>query len=183
MLKSRNPSELRAMLTELERRLQEFDGVAVSILSEARSACRNDPDFHFELIRLCRDPREHIANGATWIVKAESDDGVHFEPEVLNPLISSLDTLPDWQARLHICQSVDAFVLSRKQAETFFGWAASLADHDRPFLRAWSVHAMVNLSLRFDRLLDGAEAALCAAERDTAASVRARARKLRKLFE
>lgn len=168
-------------MPDLERYLQEFDGVAVSKLSDARYASREDPGYVGDLVRLCRDPRPKVSSGATWILKAECDEGAKFEAEQLDPLISSLDKLPSWQAKLHVCQSIEAFELTPSQVDTVFEWAASLADHGRPFLRGWSLHAMVILSLRFHHLQDEAKAALSVADSDGAASVRARARKLREL--
>lgn len=167
------------MTSDLERHLQEFDGVAVSTLREARSACRENLGYFEELIRLSRDPRPNIADGATWILKAEADDGARLEPETIEPLVSSLHTLTSWQAKLHICQSVEALMLTPAQAGLFFDWAASLADHRRPFLRSWSLNAMVIIALRFDAFRSAAETALSTADHDKAASVRARARKLR----
>lgn len=168
------------MTSDLEQHLQAFDGVAVSILSEARFACRDAPGYVDELMRLCLDPRPHIAEGATWILKAEADDGAQFEPEAIEHLVSALDALASWQAELHICQSAEALMFTPNQARVFFDWAASREDHRRPFLRAWSLHAMVTTALRFDGFRSASETALSSADRDEAASVRARARALRK---
>ena len=171
------------MTSDLERHLLEFDGVAVTILSEARAACRDAPGYSDDLIRLCCDPRAGIAAGATWILKAEADDGARFDATTITPLMTALGSLPSWQASLHVCQAAEALQLSPEQAGAFFDWAASLTDHARPFLRAWSLHAMVITALSFDSYRDAAEAALAAADDDPAASVRARARKLGKRLE
>ncbi len=168
------------MTPKLEDYLQEFDGVAVSVVSEARAACSSMPGYFDELIRLCADPRPTISIGATWILKAECDDGNSFGPALIDRLVQRLDDISPWQAQLHICQSFEAFEISAEHAKKFSGWAASLANHSRPLLRAWSLHLRVILSIRFEEFRRTAENALLKAEDDVAASVRARARNLRK---
>lgn len=168
------------MSSRLENQLRDFDGVAVSILSEARVHCRDMPEYFDELVTLCFDPQSAVANGATWILKAETEDGIRLAPELVERIARSLDRVQSWQAKLHICQSVEGFQPTADQADRFFAWATSLADHPRPFLRAWSLHVRVVLGLKFEKHLRAAQIALAAADDDKAASVRARARQLRK---
>lgn len=170
------------MTSELELRLEDFDGVAVSVLSEARAACRDAPDFISDLIRLCLDPRPNISVGATWILKAEADDGTDFPSAEIQPIIEGVDRIEHWQAKLHLCQSVERFDVTEDQAARLFRWAETLKNHSRPFVRAWSLHARVVLGARYDRLKKASLSALYAAENDEAASVRARARNLAKHF-
>lgn len=165
---------------DLETRLQDFDGVALTILTEVRAACGDSPGYLDALLQLCIDPRPNMATGATWLLKAEICAGTTLEGPHLDPLTTGLAGLPTWEAQLHICQAIEGFRLSSAQATAVFDWAATLADHHRPFIRAWSVHAMVVLAEGFPMLVGRAEEALSVAETDAAASVKARARNLRK---
>jgi len=167
-------------MSTIEDHLEAFDGVAISVLSEARAAFRDTDGYLEDLFRLCGDPRANICVGATWMLKAEADAGGRFATELTDRLVQVLDLIPSWQAKLHICQAIDAFDLTEDQARTVFTWSASLADHEKPFLRAWSLHAAVRLGLKFEELRPASEAALESAHQDPAASVRARARNLRK---
>ena len=160
--------------------LQAFDGSAISLLSEARTACRGSACFFDDLMAHCLDPEPSISNGATWILKAELEDGASLTPAMTQTLIGSLERLRAWQAMLHVCQLVDYLELTAEQAGRMIAWARSLADHSRPFLRAWSVHVRVVLGRKFKAYQRDADAALALAENDKAASVRARARQLRK---
>ncbi len=168
---------------ELETSLQEFDGVAVSVLSETRAAHRDRPGFVDEIVRLCADQRSSISHGAAWILKAEADDGARFGTRVTGALVEQLENISAWQSQLAICQSVTAFDFDAADAASFCTWASSLANHPRPFLRAWSLHARVILGVRLRHpkaaLLNDIEAAT----QDDAASVRARARNLTPLIE
>lgn len=170
-------------ISRLEHRLLEFDGVAVSILSEARMACREEERFHEELLKLCFDDRMAAADGATWILKAELEDGWELPADLTDFLVVSLEKLQSWQAILHICQVVEYLNLTSVQAALFTKWARGQAGHLRPFVRAWALHARVILGCSFEQHRAEAEQALVSAEKDKAASVRARARNLRKTFK
>lgn len=166
--------------SELERRLLEFDGKAISVLSEARAARRTDANFLDELATFSFDARSAISDGATWILKAELESGTKLPPKVLARIVGSLDKIRSWQAALHLCQSVEMFELSPKQAKPFLKWARTYANHARPFLRAWSCHARVMIGHKFPDMRNEVALALQSAEADDAASVQARARQLRK---
>jgi len=164
----------------LEDHLCKYDGKSVSILSEARVACDRSPAYFEELVALCFDPRPLISAGATWILRAELEGGVVLSPASTSQLVKSLGRLQDWQAQLHICQGAGHLRLTLAQAECFVKWAKTLCDHPRPFLRAWSVSAIVHYGRRYDGVRGDAELVLKTAHEDPAASVRARARKLEK---
>ena len=168
----------REMTSELENRLQDFDGVAVSILFETRADCRNERGFLEELLRLVANTNPNVSLGATWILKAEADKGTRFDDELPDMLLNVLADISHWQAKLHILQSVEAFEFDKKQARGVFDWAASLAEHTRPFVRAWSLNARVVTGMKYGDFFDETLEALSVAESDSAASVRARARNL-----
>ncbi|MGI9354281.1 MAG: hypothetical protein ACR2PF_03855 [Rhizobiaceae bacterium] len=102
---------------------------------------------------------------------------------MIDLLANGLSDIPSWQAKLMICQSVEAFDLTAEQAKKFFHWAISLTDHSRPFLRAWSLHVIVIVGMKFHEFRNTSEAVLSTAASDAAASVRARARNLEKLIQ
>ncbi len=167
-------------ISRLEQRLLEYDGIAVSIPSEARITCREEAGFQKELLNLCFDERTAVADGATWILKAELEDGWELPADLTEYLVASLEKLHSWQAILHLCQIVEFLHLTPAQATLFMKWARGYADYNRPFVRAWALHARVVLGRSFEEHRDEAEQALANAEKDPAASVRARARNLRK---
>lgn len=169
------------MPTALEEAIARFDGVATAPLIEARAAFRDRPGFLDDLASLSLDPRATIADGASWILKAEIDEGATLPPEATDRLARSLDQLASWQAQLHLCQMADALALDAAQAGLFTAWARPLADHPRPLLRAWALHVTIVLGLRIGTHRKTLDDALDAADADPAGSVRARARKLRKL--
>ncbi len=166
----------------LENELKKFDGVAVSLLSEARIKCRDTPDYFDELIRLSFDPRETISAGATWIIKAELEEGGTLKLNQIEKIVALLNNEMPWQSMLHICQSIEWIPLTQEQANRFFQWSQSLTNHSRPFLRVWSLHVLVIIGSKYKTFQEEAIKALKNAHDDKAASVRARARKLQKLL-
>ncbi|NRB05772.1 MAG: hypothetical protein HRU30_21215 [Rhodobacteraceae bacterium] len=162
--------------SDLENRLLEFDGVAVTILSEAREACGEMADYWPELVRLSPSSEGHISAAATWIIKAELEDGATPPAPALANLISALSDISAWQAQLHLCQCLHLASLSTDQARAAAKWATGFAIHKRPFLRAWSLNLRAALGVNHAVLAKDGQKARETALADTAASVRARAR-------
>jgi len=167
----------------LEANLLEFDGKAISILSEAIAAHHDSADYLKQVIHFSTDKRPYVADGATWILKFEAENGLRVGSDRLIPLIANLEAIKSWPAQLHLCQAVDAFEFTEKQAEQFYHWAASMHNHERPFNRAWSLHAQVVIAAKFAKFRKSASLALVNSEADVAASVRARVRNLKKLYQ
>jgi hypothetical protein len=168
-------------LEQLRLALSDFDGVALSILSEAQVKLRQEEDFLSNLVKLSVDEDGNISVGATWILKAEIDQGTRFSHDIEEKLLLSLDKIVSWQSVLHICQIMDQLHLSEKQAETVIKWAKAYTKHERPFIRAWSMHAIVVAGRTHNKFSDIVESHLKSAEEDHAGSVQARARQLRKV--
>lgn len=165
---------------DLEEQISNFDGVNVSTLSEARVKFKDAPNYLDDLVRLCFDERSNISDGATWILKAELEEGRELSAELTQKIATSLDKLSSWQAQLHLCQLAEYLTLTPHLAERFITWARAFSDHPRPFLRAWAITVRYNLGTQFADYNKETERAICDAKHDKAASVRARIRQLEK---
>ncbi len=165
----------------LEQALARYDGKATDTLAEVRAAFGDRRTFLSELVSFATHEEATVADGATWLIKAQLDDGARLTSSETEALLGHLSAITSWQAQLHICQSVRHFDVPAHLANTCADWFEELLTSDRPFLRAWSMDALQELALRNAELAERAETALAAAEQDPAASVRARARRLRKL--
>lgn len=167
-------------MTGLRARLEEFDGKAVSLLAEAQAACRCERGFMSELVGLISGSELNVSAGASWILKDELENGATLGADDVAQLLDGLDRVEAWQAQLHLCQCLEYVDISEGEALDISAWAYGYEAADRPFLRAWSLHLRVVLSRRFAALESDGAAALVAGEADTAASVRARVRHLRR---
>lgn len=176
------PSGHNVQMSEtLEDHLIGVDSNAVGRLSELRSRFRDTPNFLHDVLRLCCDERSEVADSATWILKSEIDDGAKLTSDQIEMLTTRLNAITSWQAMLHVCQISGRMDVSQQQARCLVEWALPLTYHERPFLRAWSLDAVVMLATRFEENKTRADVVLKEALTDRAASVRARARKLSEL--
>ena len=164
-------------MKRLRDALGNFDGKAVSMLSEIRAELGGRKTFVSELVALAADDEAAVSDGATWLIKNLLDDGAQLTPSQTEELIDNLDAITTWQAQLHICQSVQNLDVTARQSGAFADWLTPLLQSERPFLRAWSMDALQNLALQNPELVRRASASLEAARQDSAASVRARARR------
>lgn len=167
-------------MSALFEALCEFDGNAVSILSEAQAKFGASASFLPELVDLASSQTEHIASGATWLIKNCLEKGERLTPATTAVLFANLNEAKTWQAQLHLCQSFAYLEIPAPAAANTADWLDGLLRHKRPFLRAWSMDAYQHLGKQHPRLEERAEVALTHAEQDEAASVKARARHARK---
>ena len=156
--------------------LHDFDGKAITILSEAEVKFGNEPDYLNALIKNMTAPDGHVSSGATWLMKSALEKGRQFTEQQTICVIDGLELLCDWQAQLHICQIAHYLEVPKGKAKAFADWLQGLLDHKKPFLRAWSMHGLVAISKQHSGYVHMARAALENAANDSAASVRARAR-------
>ncbi|MEM8644715.1 MAG: hypothetical protein AAGF86_00085 [Pseudomonadota bacterium] len=160
--------------------LRGYDGKAITLLSEAAAKHGGTPAYLSELVALCSHDELPVSEGATWLLKANLENGVPLPPAQTETLLASLGKITHWPAQLHLCQMLHALTVPEKHAAAMAGWLSGLLTHKRPFLRAWSMSALQSLAAQHPAFEPEAKAALKAAKSDTAASVRARARNLDK---
>lgn len=166
----------------LKNHLLEYDGRAISMLSELAVKFNKDSQFLDEIISLSDDGDGNVSDGATWIIKNHLDERGALTQNQTDGLIGKADNLKDWVSQLHLFQSVSKLVISKENATKLTPWLTALLSHERPFLRAWSLDALCHLGQTFSQYKNDANAALERAKSDTAASVRTRARNIVKRY-
>ncbi|WP_298845284.1 hypothetical protein [uncultured Roseobacter sp.] len=161
---------------DLRTELAEYDGRDTSTLSEITRRHRDQPGFLTALVALAPDQDTTISDGATWILRAELEAGRTLSPRSVRTLTKVLPRITAWQAQLHICQSIGCIDIPAALVPALGHWLRARLDAPRPFLRAWALDALVGLygnTPEIRSLLDQMES-------DSAASVRARVRNLRR---
>ncbi|MEM9440715.1 MAG: hypothetical protein AAGA73_09750 [Pseudomonadota bacterium] len=168
------------LIRDLRSDLLAFDGKNVTVLSKIAVRYGDRLDYVDGLLATADDPEGHRSDGATWLIKAYLDAGGELTKPQFEMLVSKLGALKTWASQLHVCQLVRHLRPNEQQANTIVRWLIPILAHDRPFLRAWSLDALCHASAQHSAYADRAMESLNAAMEDPAASVRARARNLRK---
>ncbi len=162
----------------LKTALAHFDGKAITILGQIEAEFGNDPEYLAALVELLPSSIPNIENGATWLIKDRLERGEILSEARTDQLAAAAAALTDWQAQLHLAQSVKFLHPSKPAARLLALEMKGFLGHERPFLRAWGLDALVHLSGNLEELRASAEEALKSANEDPAPSVRARARNL-----
>lgn len=162
--------------------LSEFDGRATTILTQIETKYGQDTGYVNSLIELMGDEDTPQSEGATWLLKAWLDKRKTFSESQTTQFLKTLPCVSSWQAQLHVCQSVRHLSVDQSDVLPTVDWLRALLHHKRPFLRAWSLDAIVAVASSHKTYADFAMNALKEAVQDDAASVRARARSLLKSF-
>ncbi|AWW75695.1 hypothetical protein CD351_14765 [Erythrobacter sp. KY5] len=164
--------------SQLRARLAEYDGQSVTLLGETEAACCRDLDYFDALIELAGSRDGHVPAGATWLIKSALEAGHEASSSQAEALIACLPAITGWAAKLHLCQSIGFLDITPRHTAALANWLEPLLQHERPFVRAWSLDALGHLARADESFADRFEAALAAAAKDDRASVRARARNL-----
>jgi len=166
------------MERSLSSALARFDGKAIPLLGQIEAEFGNDPGYLAALVEIIPSDQPHLESGATWLIKDRLERGEKLSEARTEQLAAAAPALTDWQAQLHLAQMVRYLIPSLPAARILAVEMIELSGHTRPFLRAWSLDALVHLSTLFPEFAGPAQDALATAKTDKAASVRARARHL-----
>ena len=176
-----NSAHSHSVLDPLRAKLSAYDGKATTFLGEAEAALSGEDGYLGALVSLLGEEEGHLASGASWLLKSALEQGRALSEGQIEALADQLPEITDWATQLHICQSVRLLTVSAGSAQRLADWLAALLDHQRPFLRAWSLDALGALAKAHCEHRPAFNVALALAQDDEAASVRARARNLKAL--
>ncbi len=160
-------------------KLGEYDGRSVDVLERIRDRGVPSGRDVDDAIGLASGPDPKLAAGATWLLRAwlESGDATLAAGQ-WSDLVGGLPEVDDPWARLHIAQAIRCVRVPEEHAAPLAAALSLWRASQRPFLRAWATDALVCLARDHASLADRAADALRDARADSAASVRARARRI-----
>ncbi len=164
----------RSITTALSR----YDGKTIGHLAQIEAEFGNDPEYLAALIEVLPSDTPHVENGATWLIKDRLERGGTLSQARTDQLATAVPALGDWQAVLHVAQIVKFLRPTPPASRLLALEMKGLLEHERPFLRAWSLDALAHLSRHLSELEPIVSDAVTAAIEDPAPSVRARARAL-----
>lgn len=143
-------------------------------LERVFEAFGNRPDFPARLVRWIGSARHEA--GATWLLRkclqGRRDAGVLIADDVYVRAPSATD----WQANLHLLQSIPLLPISDEKVSTVWGWLTHQSRSDRPFVRAWAYNGLHLVAWQAPEFRDRAKRRLAEGLEDPSAAVRARVR-------
>ncbi len=164
----------------LAQRLSEFDGRSITILGEIEAECSDQAGYLDAVIALVDHADANVGAGVTWLIKNALEAGEQLSEQQSRAFFGRAPTTNGWAAQLHVCQSIQFLEVPADLAPELMAWLRPLSESPRPFVRAWSVDALDRLAQQLPEFEAEARSVLEAADADPAASVRARARQIRK---
>ncbi len=167
----------------LMRALTEFDGKHTAPLERFASANPADSELLARLCDAAASPNHDVSSAATWLLKRYGISGRQLSPAQNAALLRLLLAEGGWQAQLHVLQMMGALAVPAAMAAPLLQALAAHASGGKAFLRAWSLQGAAVVAQQHPSLRPAALELLAAAERDAAASVRARLRRTREAFD
>ncbi len=155
-----------------------FDGKRTDVLEALAARLTPDARIVDGLCALAGRDDTNFQSGATWLLKRFQEGGASFTPEQVGRLLDLLAQVSSWDAKLHLLQMLHHWDVPQSVAETLVSVMKGSGYVGAPnkFVRAWAYNGLAVLADGHPAYREEVAALLTAAERDEAASVRARIR-------
>ena len=162
------------MNEQLQKMLAEWDGQAVEPIESVYQQYRELPDFAEQLLTMAA--QVNTAVGATWLLKAYLQDGGECDADecyLLGPGFS------DWQARLHLLQSMERLPISEARRQSVEYWLRYCVMDDNKMVRAWAYNGLYLLQKQFPQYTDEVKDLIERGQDDDSKAVQARIRQIK----
>ena len=170
------------MEADLRARLAAFDGVHTNTLEDLAASLSREPHVLASLCDLALSDDRKLQSAATWLLKRFSEQGERYKDEQSAALLGVLYRESHWEAQVHVLQMLDYLVVTAASAPALWKTLEEMTANSNRLLRTWSYHGLAVLADQHAQYRDEARAWLSRVDRDAAASLRARVRRLHKTF-
>jgi len=168
----------RARKSALEVALEDYDGRHNDVLKELVERLEPRPDVLRQAARLAVHAEERIAKGASYLLWSWVSAGARTTPALVRELAALLPRVEGKWSRLHVARCVPAFDVPEELVGAFAAFLETCRRAELPFLRAWAIDALHELSMRHASWADRARVAMEEGLDDPAPSVRKRVQKI-----
>jgi len=162
----------------LEIELRSYDGRHADVLKEIAAATEPKASVLRQAIQLSVHGDLAIAQGATWLLWTWLGDGAKCTPKLVGELVGLLPRFEDKWVMLHVARCLPGLELDAPQLDACCVFLQRCYQGRLPFLRAWAMDALHELSLRYEGAAVAAREVMEAAADDPAKSVQARLRRI-----
>lgn len=156
--------------------IAQWDGKSVADIKAIATQYECEPGYADILIGRVHQP--DLERGATWLLKHWLEGGRVLEQHQTHLLLSHLDALGHWEAKLHLLQSFAFLVISDIDHPAVYRFLCATLSDSNKFVRAWSYHGLHILGCQHAQYGDEARQRIEAALVDEAPSVKARIRQI-----
>ena len=167
----------------LAEAMLDFDGAHTDALERFAAESAVTPELIQRLCDFASSDDRKAQSAATWLIKRMTGSGATLSARQTETLLDLFSSEIHWQARLHLLQMLDRLVIPAERAPSLWDVLMRLTEAENKFVRAWSYFGLAVLARQHPDFRAEALALLAAGEGDTAASVRARIRRIRKAFK
>lgn len=168
---------------ELQEALAAFDGKHTDTLKTLAERCPASPDILQQLCDLMHSDEYKLQSAATWLLRRYQQAGADISDDQTATLCDVLLRDSYWEARLHVLQMMDDLFIPKGLVKKLWRTLGEGTRDGKKLIRAWSYHGVAALADQHPGYRDQALALMAEAERDEAASVRARIRRIRKALK
>ena len=161
-----------------------------NLKSELRSASRvealrgvldeyeGDAEFMARLLQCARDPE--LESASTWLMLNFLRKSGACNVEQSSELISLLPAVKEWQARLHVLQSISELQIPLSLKDDLYDWLLRLIQDKNNFIRAWTYNSLFRLATQHQEYFQEVDGLMRRALKFEKPSVTARIRNLLK---
>lgn len=121
-----------------------------------------------------------LQSGVTWLLKKHLINKQKLDANQTSRIFKAAPKLQDWQARLHLLQSISYLVIGEKQKSTVECFLRDCLQDPNKFVRAWAYSGFYELALQYSEYRRETLHFMQLASTDEPASVHARIRQIRK---
>lgn len=166
----------------LVNQLKQWNGQSKQYLLDLYNSHVTLPFFFKDLIEIFLN-HSNLQSAVTWLIKHHYDCKNQLSPELTECLLTYIDTLIDWQAKLHILQLIPQFKLTESSVLKVDDFSRRCLKDENKFVRAWAYSALYEVSKYIpesknelqhlcERALDVESAAVKVRARQTLANLR-----------
>ncbi len=161
----------------LSNAIASWDGKTTSDLEEIGAKFSTQGAYLEDLVSLAANA--DLQRGATWLILSALKNGEALDKRQETALLDSLPLMKDWQARLHLLQSLPYFGIPQSCRRGLEAFVRDCLTASNKFVRAWAYSGLHELALRFPEYEKETAQILAMALKDEAPSVKARIRQLK----
>lgn len=162
----------------IEQELFNWNSKSTNDIEKIYEKYYEEPTFLSKIISLSK--RKEIQKGATWLLKRYVESGHKVKIMDTKNIYSILPELEDWEAKLHILQSIDYMPIGESEKFIVERFLRDYIVSEKKLVRAWAYNGFYRLSIQHKEYKEEAKIMFEIAMKDEVASVKARIRNIMK---